>query len=73
MIEMYRNTKNVIIENTWHEPIFSYAVGKEKQNKNQSDEQQSQLQVNPWNQQLLPIIIQTVIMSKYYHFTMKAL
>lgn len=73
MIEMYRNTRNVMIENTWHEPIFSYTVGKEKQNKNQPHEQQSQLQVNLWNQQLLPIIIQTVIMHKYYNFTMKAL
>lgn len=53
--------------------FFSYTVGKEKWNKNQSHEQQGQLQVNPWNQQLLPIIIQTAIMSKYYHFTMKVL
>lgn len=38
-----------MIENTWHEPIFSYAVGKEKQNKTHSHEQQSQLQANLWN------------------------
>lgn len=69
----YRNTRNLMIESTWNQPSFPYAVGKEKWNKNQFHEQQGQLHVNSWKQKLLPIIIQTVTMSKYYHFTMKTL
>lgn len=58
-------------ENTWQEHIFSYAVGKEKQTKNHSYEQQSQLWAYLWNQLLYRLqswVNINILQWKFYNY-----